>query len=381
MKTCKNCGTLNDDKDLFCSECGTRLEESPKPEPTPTPEPAPTSTPSSTPSVPTVDVDAAVETISEIADKTKRGARDLAEKINATVNETLENQKAKANSEAQQEIARAQKAKATTKRNASSGTKYMSSTELWSWLQKSGKRQHFFTEEENTLTQDDYMERLSQKISDNNVPASVFKRHIQWDRSSLSQDICFVQPVSDAVNPLSCLIQFNHVGKFTFVEEKTFITPPDLPKVPEEKVGIPGDLVEKSAWMLRGGLVAVVGLCCFFFNLAPVGVVGLLVGAGLAWIGYSAQQKIEALREHNRNCDRQELAWNKAWDNWENSIFLHSFQENVNGQISRIYDAVFECIKQLNSELFTQQESAVDEESQSMNELEELINRRKATYR
>lgn len=53
----------------------------------------------------------------------------------------------------------------------------------------------------------------------------------------------------------------------------------------------------------------------------------------------------------------------------------------MNGQISRIYDAVFECIKQLNSELFTQQESAVDEESQSMNELEELINRRKATYR
>ena len=82
MKTCKNCGTLNDDKDLFCSECGTRLEESPKPEPTPAP------TPASTPSVPAVDVDAAVETISEIADKTKRGARDLAEKINATVSET-----------------------------------------------------------------------------------------------------------------------------------------------------------------------------------------------------------------------------------------------------------------------------------------------------
>ena len=118
MKTCKNCGTLNDDKDLFCSECGTRLEESPKAEPTP--DPTPTSTPSSTPSVPTVDVDAAVETISEIADKTKRGARDLAEKINATVSETLENQKAKANSEAQQEIARAQKTKATTKGSAAS---------------------------------------------------------------------------------------------------------------------------------------------------------------------------------------------------------------------------------------------------------------------
>lgn len=378
MKTCKNCGTLNDDKDLFCSECGTRLEESPKAEPTP--DPTPTSTPSSTPSVPTVDVDAAVETISEIADKTKRGARDLAEKINATVSETLENQKAKANSEAQQEIARAQKTKATTKGSAASGTKYMSSTELWSWLQKSSKRQHFFTEEENTLTQDDYMERLSQKISDNNVPASVFKRHIQWDRSSLSQDICFVQPVSDAVNPLSCLIQFNHVGKFTFVEEKTFITPPDLPKVPEKKVGIPGDLVEKSAWMLRGGLVAVVGLFLFLVHWL-LAIAAIVIGCGLAWIGYSAQQKLEALREHNRNCDRQELAWSAAWDNWENSIFLHSFQENVNGQISRIYDAVFECIKQLNGELFTQQESAVDEESQSMNELEELINRRKATYR
>ena len=101
----------------------------------------------------------------------------------------------------------------------------------------------------------------------------------------------------------------------------------------------------------------------------------------MAWLGNTARLKVAALEEHNRNCAAQEVAWNQAWNNWENSIFLHSFQENVNGQISRIYDAVFECIKQLNEELFSQKESAEQEESQSMNELEQLIARRKDSYR
>lgn len=359
MKICKSCGAQNEDTAVVCEKCGGELGPS------------------------QIDLNDVKQTVSVAADKAFSGAKDLAGKINSAVNTTLEHQKEKVNQEVQQQITNAQRTKKSPRAEVSSkGTEYMSSTELWSWLQKSSKRQHFFTEEENTLSQEDYIQKLSQKLVDNHVPASVATREVVWDRSQISQKITYVQPVSEAVNPLSCLVQFCHVGKFTFVEEKTFITPPDLPPVPEKPVTISAELRKRANWILGGILLALAGLLIMFpLEQAVVGIVVLLAGAAMAWFGYSAHMKVSALEEHNKKCAAQELAWSKAWNNWENSIFLHSFQESVNGQISRIYDSVFECIKQLNDEIFAQKDSVEQEESQSMNELEQLIARRKDTYR
>lgn len=365
LKVCKKCGAENPEAAMYCENCGNKLE-------------------------PSVDMSAVKDTVTDAAGKAFSGAKDLADQINKKVNSTLEDQKKKAKEAAQKEIEEAQENSAE-KKNAGdffSGYReeYMSSTELWSWLQKDSKRQHFYTEEENTLTQEDYMNRLAEKLAANNVPAAVVSKNIQWDRSSVEQRSCFVYPQSSAVNPLSCLIQFNHVGKFTFVEEKTFITPPDLPKVPEKPVKLDADLLKKASWMIWGIVIAVIGVLWMMMSMSnydsPIPALVLTaVGGALLWYGYSAKQQIAALREHNKKCKQQEKAWATAWDNWEDSIFLHSFQENINGQISRIYDAVFECIKQLNEEMFAQKAPAEQQESRSMNEMEQQIARRKDDYR
>ena len=77
----------------------------------------------------------------------------------------------------------------------------------------------------------------------------------------------------------------------------------------------------------------------------------------------------------------QEEAWRKAGSDWQDSIFVHSFQEDVNGQLSRIFDAVFECIKQVNGEIFNIKQIAEKEEESNANELEQLIERRKNDYK
>ena len=361
LKVCKKCGTENPETAMYCEECGAKLE-------------------------PAVDMSAVKDTVSDAASKAFNSAKDLAGQLNHAVNTTLEDQKKKANDEAQKQISEAQKTKTEAHRSGGSGTDFMSSTELWSWLHKDSKRQHFYTEQLNTVTPAEYMQKLEEKLQANSVPAAVAVREIQWDRSDVRQKVCYVQPRSSAVNPLSCLIQFNHVGKFTFVEEKTFITPPDLPEVPEKPVKIDADLLKRASWMIWGILAAVVGVLWLMMSLEqrdsilPALVVAA-VGGALMWYGYSAKQQVAALREHNKKCKQQEKAWAKAWDNWENSIFLHSFQENINGQISRIYDAVFECVKQLNEEMFSEQVPAEQQESKSMNELEQLVARRKDDYR
>lgn len=323
-----------------------------------------------------------MENLSNVADKTINGAKAIATQLGKAVNDTLESQKSKADEDVQKRIAKAQKSYGIKRKKTAVGTEYMSTTELWSWLQKDSKRQHFFTEEVNTLTQEEYLDKLSQKLDENQVPADVQERSIQWDRSDVQQKVYCVQPYSDFVNPLSCLVQFNHVGKFTFVEEKTFITPPDLPEVPGKKVNIPPDLENYGAKFLWGILFLLVAF--FFFTAwdnSTIAIILAIIGAGFLWTGYMAQHELEGLQAHNKKCQEQEKAWNKAWNNWEESIFLHSFQENINGQISRIYDSVYECIKQLNQELFAQQAAGEQQESQSMNELEQMIARRKDDYR
>lgn len=362
LKVCKKCGTENPETAMYCENCGNKLE-------------------------PTVDMSAVKDTVTDVAGKAFSGAKDLADQINKKVNTTLEDQKKKANDAAKKQIEDAQRPAATTKyRSDVSETDYMSSTELWSWLQKDSKRQHFYTEELNTVTQAEYMQKLEEKLQANCVPATVAVRDIQWDRSDVRQRVCCVQPRSSAVNPLSCLVQFNHVGKFTFVEEKTFITPPDLPEVPEKPVKLDADLLKRASWTVWGMVIAVIGVLWLMMSMSNrdstlPALVLTVVGGALLWYGYSAKQQIAALREHNKKCKQQEKAWATAWDNWEDSIFLHSFQENINGQISRIYDAVFECIKQLNEEMFAQKAPAEQQESRSMNEMEQQIARRKDDYR
>lgn len=377
MKYCRACGTANEDDCAYCRECGTKFDTPPQ---TPTPGSASSSAPASEPTMPAIDTDAVKEALTDAADKTMRGAKSLAETINTTVTTTLENQKTKANEAAQKKIDNAQKRGSKPKSTPMAGNSYMSSTELWSWLQRSSKRQLFFTEEENPLSREGYMRLLAEKLDKNKVPAKVSARQIQWDRSDVKQGIYYVEPISEAVNPLTCLIQFNHVGKFTFVEEKTFITPPNLPEVPQKKVPIPQDLQQKSMAMLYGAALVIGGLLLTALN-AQIGLIAALVGAVMAVYGFTARAELKTLKEHNEKCAKQERAWNAAWSNWENSIFEHSFQESVNGQIGRIFDSVFECIRQLNNEQFSEKASDDEEESKSMNELEQLISRRKNTYR
>lgn len=407
MKVCNHCGAQLPDDSLFCVNCGNRLEqptsdtdldfmsdfmsesahtpdrvatlqtdmEVSQSTPEPRLEPKKESSPAS-PQVGRIDMDVVKGTLSGVAEKTLQTAKVVAGQIN----DTVEKQKEKSNEEAQKQI---DKAQAIQKRKVvvpSDGRAYMSDHELWSWLKKDNKRQHFFTEEPNLMTSEEYINRLQQKIDENRVPAVLEYRDVQWDRMDVNRRYCTVTPQCEAINPLTCLVQFNHVGCFTFVEEKTFITPPDLPEVPMKPVKIPSDLNAKTGWKFWGILLALIALFFFSQGGSTFGLALLIIAAVLFWIGFSASQQLERLRQHNHKCAEQEEAWNTAWDNWQQNIFTHSFQEDINGEISRIFDSVFDCIQQLNNELFKGQAST-QQDTQSMNELEQLISRRKDEYR
>lgn len=385
MKYCANCGNPMEDNDIFCTNCGEQFPDAIV-ENTVSHE---QHTSDSEPEVRKINYEeewnSVKENISNTAGKAISGAQDIAAQISQKVEDRKQSIQAQVAEEVrQQEEKKKSRKSATLYGNV--GNNYMSSTELWSWLKKDSKRQRFFTEDFSELTEEEFMHKIADKIKENGVPAHVEKRPIQWDRSSLREETYFVEPETTAVNPLSCLIQFNHIGKFTFVEEKTFITPPDLPEVPMSPLPVDPALLKKAGYLIMGIILLIIGVCFFMLNAAvgmfgSLAVVALLAGALLTFIGFNSSTKLKAIREHNQKCQEQEKAWNAAWTNWQNSIFLHSFQEDINGHLSRIFDSVFDCIKQVSDEEFKGRVSKEQEDSNNMNELEQLIARRKEDYR
>lgn len=357
MAFCENCGTKLDDSARFCPTCGSEVD-------------------SSVPESRNYEAEfsAIKESVKETATKAFNGAQVIAGQVGQKIEEKR--------SAVSVQIQSASQPARPEYSQSSSGTTYnASATELWSWLKQSSKRQLFFTEEESIVTEEEFVQKIRQKMKDNGVPAHIESRTVRWDRSDVYRRHFFIRPITSVVNPLSSLVQFSHVGKFTFVEEKTFITPPNLPERPMTPVPVPEKSLGNSVAAF-GVLIAFLGLCaCFEYYLRDIGIVALLAGLFMAVVGYFMGAGYREAIAHNKKCEEQLRAWNKAWAEWKDSIFVHSFQEDTNGQLSRIFDSVYECIKQVSNEEFASVKSVEQEDTSNINDLEQLIARRKDEYR
>ena len=114
---------------------------------------------------------------------------------------------------------------------------------------------------------------------------------------------------------------------------------------------------------------------------SDMGMMFFIIFAALAFYGYLGSRRLKEIKEHNEKCEKQLKAWNDTWNHWENSIFLHSFQEDINGQLSRIFDSVFECVKQVNQEIFNSKTISSDEERTSIYEMTEQIKNKREEYK
>lgn len=255
----------------------------------------------------------------------------------------------------------------------------MSSNELWTSLKKKSRRFQYFNNN-NAVMEDEFIKMVSEKIIENQIPAAIERKYVQWDFSKTNTAVYYIKPFIDLVNPLTCVIQFSNVGYYSFVEEKVFITPPNLPPYPDEKIKINPDDKDGSGLFMIGILLIVVGLAMIIAS-PGITICLILVAALPLYFGFSQSNSLSKKIEHNKRCEEQRKKWDKAWEDWENSVFLHSFQEEINGQVSRIYDSVFASIKQVSDELFNTDKKTEETEVMKMNELEQMINRRKDEYK
>ncbi len=312
----------------------------------------------------------------EIAGKVASGTKGIASQVAQKVEKEKE--------KAAREVANDSKRQEDGRRqfsNSAVGTEYMSKTELWSWLKTKSERKKYFTGQASDISPVDFMKMVNARMGENGVPARVSVKKIEWDRSDVNRVVFYINPAVKEANPLTQIVPFEHIGKYTFVEEKTFITPPDLPDVPKKQLPISQDLAKFTLVLLSMG-IALFALGILYIALNPAMLLLSVIGIVPAVLGFRGVIKIREIKKHNDLCIKQEALWNEAWTNWEKTIFIHAFQEDINGHLSRIFDSASDCIKQVSQEQFKDAVESVEEVSTAnMNELEQLINRRKEEYR
>ena len=361
-KICSNCGHELKDDQKYCTNCGEEYKEK-KNDNNAKDKIKTEYSEKIKEKIEEIDYSSIKENVVDISKKTKDAAKDLTKKLNEIKEAELK------------------KKKDELKEFEGKVVEHPEGTiEMWSWLKKTNKRQHFYNDEVLNLDEQLFMNAVQEKLNKNFVPAVIKHTDIWWDRLSVKKDCYFIEPQTNIVNPLTCLLSFNKVGKFTFVEEKTFITPPDLPKIPGKEVQIPNN--NASTLFLIGGICSLLAIYLLTSSSSsPLGLLMLISGIICLVYGYLQFVLYNDAIKHNEKVKKEIVAWNKAWDKWNNEFFIYSFQEDTNGQLSRIFDSVYECVKQVSDEQIKGKVLLEDSDDSDLNELEQLISRRKEDYR
>lgn len=356
-KICPNCGQELKDDQSFCTNCGEKFEEKQT-----IASKAKVNSDYLKSKIDSIDYSAAKESINELTSTAYEGAKDVANKVNKGIKEKQQKEKDKYKKYDGENI------------EVNDGL-----TPLWTWLKKDSKKEHFYNETELTLEENQFISAVQAKLDENMVPVQIAKEDVVWDRLDEYQSRYVIHSLDkNVVNPYSCLLSFNKIGKFTFVEENIFITPPKLTKVPGTKVDLPPN--NGISLILYGVAALIIGMVVGA-EIAGLLLVCIIVGICLIGYGINLNMSRASAIEHNKQVDKDIKEWNRIWDEWERKSLMCSFQEDSNGQLSRIFDAVYDTVKQVSAELIKGKVVSSEVEKNDLNDLEQLVSRRRNEYR
>ena len=356
-KICPNCGQELKDDQLFCTNCGEKFEEKQT-----IASKAKVNSDYLKSKIDSIDYSAAKESLNELTSTAYEGAKDVANKVNKSLKEKQQKEKEK-----------------YKKYDGENIEVSLGLTPLWTWLKKDSKKEHFYNETELTLEEKQFISAVQAKLNENMVPVQIAKEDVVWDRLDEYQSRYVIHSLDKSVvNPYSCLLSFNKIGKFTFVEENIFITPPKLTKVPGTKVDLPPN--NGLSLILYGVAALIIGMVVGA-QIAGLLLVCIIVGICLIGYGIMLNSNRASAIEHNKQVDKDIKEWNRIWDEWERKSLMCSFQEDSNGQLSRIFDAVYDTVKQVSAELIKGKVVSSEVEKNDLNDLEQLVSRRRNEYR
>lgn len=219
------------------------------------------------------------------------------------------------------------------------------SFDLWTWIRAGNSDSVLYENDKNPdVDKDRFMSLLAGKIRENGLPANVQRKKVVWDGGKEVTDE-YIVDINDTsvINPFSIVVNFTKIGKFSFVRQNLFITPPNLPDVPGKIPKISG------VWAIVVGLLLMLIAGSFssssMYSMSSSDSSGMAWGVLLLCIGGG----IEFFKYMRKTAwDR----WNEAWEQWQRKCVEYTFQNIVSGRLECLQKGVSHSIKQVCDSLY-----------------------------
>ncbi len=248
---------------------------------------------------------------------------------------------------------------------------------LWQVLGNSRTQQSYYTEDISEVSEREFGLALQKKLDSNGVSGRVERTTIRWDESGVTQQRLVIRPLGIKNSPMCFFVGLDRVGKFTFIEEKTVIKPPELPATPQKEQP---EIKPDSKTLFIGIGIAIAGLA-LIGTMLPIALIALVVGIVMIITFANANTQYNDAKEHNKKVKEDTAAWLKAWEEWENNVFMVSYLSDTNDVIGRIHTAFHETVEQVSQAFFSKKPEQVSVDKASQSDLRQALEKRRASFR
>jgi hypothetical protein len=273
---------------------------------------------------------------------------------------------------------------------------------IWSVLLKSESITEIYVPPglEIDVSLEDFYQVLNKQMEDKGVAnANLTIEDVLWDEGRHSQRRIVARYTgSDAPkNIQQILIGLDDMGSFRYVEEKTFLSRPELPKFPKSKVEEPtrpSIFAPEFTRLIWGIGIVIVSLLMFSVNVG-IGLVGLVVGG--VWIALyfkakteydeaegSYQSSLELAQKSNREAEAETRAWNAAWDSWNENVLETAYLQATTNSFGRFQRSVASCVRLTVTELFEDKKAELkDTKAREINEqqIEDQLKKKRESFK
>ena len=219
------------------------------------------------------------------------------------------------------------------------------SIELNSWLVQSERSMNFRCPPGLDVTQEEYLEALKETAQELELPLELETVPVSWVDARLNQ--VRIQAKLNSEERFGLLTGLDYIGRVAFVEQKTYLDPPNIPELAKADYTFP-------AILIGGGVV--IGI--FLMALQEIATVclGFLVLFG--GVGMGITTLLNAARQPKA---KQE----KAIDKWVGDVIDLARRAEISNELNRMAQALDEAVKLAVDKLFTQQGAKMEADEKS----------------
>ena len=228
---------------------------------------------------------------------------------------------------------------------------------LWSWLTKHETKKEFLCPPELQVSNEDLAKALAQQIQMNRLPAKVDLSEVNWDDTNTKQLRVVVRYMGNdtTTDIVRFLVGVDQMGNFSYVEEKIYLKPPDLPAVPRKK--------KENNWASSNDLG------CLFILLIFV----------IPFILWAIEEK--KVRDWNKEAELEKAAWDAAWEKWQKETLTAAYLAKTDDVFGRFTQAMSSTVEQVLQVLFLDKAAELRRQTateQTQADIEKELERRKA---